>query len=130
MGLMRRADIGLVTPIRDGMNLVAFQYLCAQDPEDPGVLVLSNKAGAAEILQGGCLLVDPYAPKTIAAAIHTAINMTLDDRRRLHEKALSSLSHYTSERWLTQIVKEMRKAYRGSAEVAGLQSTPTPAPSV
>lgn len=112
LGMMRRTDIGLITPVRDGMNLVAFEYLCAQDPENPGVLILSNRAGAAEILQGGCLLVDPYTPKTIADALHKAAHMTQDQRVALHQKGVEKLSHYTSERWLTRIVEETRKAHR------------------
>jgi trehalose 6-phosphate synthase len=133
LGLMRRTDIGLITPVRDGMNLVAFEYLCAQDPEDPGVLILSNRAGAAEILQGGCLLVDPYTPRTIAEAIGKASHMTLEERKELHQKATDRLSHYTSERWLTRMVEETRKAHRGQPmpELAtAQQSHPGPAPSL
>src|SRR5690606_2977894 len=59
-GLLRMARVGLVTPLRDGMNLVAKEYVAAQDPEDPGVLVLSEFAGAAEQLSGGALIVNPH----------------------------------------------------------------------
>ena len=58
-GLYRSAQVGLVTPLRDGMNLVAKEYVAAQDPEDPGVLVLSQFAGAAEELDGA-LIVNPH----------------------------------------------------------------------
>ena len=55
-GLCRAAAVGLVTPLRDGMNLVAKEYVAAQDPADPGVLVLSRFAGAAEQLQEALLV--------------------------------------------------------------------------
>ena len=59
-GIYRAAEIGLVTPLRDGMNLVAKEYVAAQDPEDPGVLILSRFAGAATQLNDA-VLVNPYS---------------------------------------------------------------------
>src|SRR5690606_27133290 len=67
-GLYRLAKIGLVTPLRDGMNLVAKEYIAAQNPDDPGVLVLSRFAGAARELRGA-LLVNPYDIEGAANAI-------------------------------------------------------------
>jgi trehalose 6-phosphate synthase len=78
-GIYRAARVGLVTPLRDGMNLVAKEYVAAQDPEDPGVLILSRFAGAAEQLQDA-LIVNPYSPDDIAEAIDRALAMTLDER--------------------------------------------------
>jgi trehalose 6-phosphate synthase len=78
-GFMRVARIGLVTPLRDGMNLVAKEYVAAQDPEDPGVLVLSRFAGAAPQLEGA-LLVNPLDPDEIAEALDQALSMPRAER--------------------------------------------------
>jgi len=79
-GYYRLTRVGLVTPLRDGMNLVAKEYIAAQDPEDPGILVLSRFAGAMHEL-GEALLVNPYDPDEIAEALDTALRMPLDERR-------------------------------------------------
>lgn len=78
-GLYRRADIALITPLADGMNLVAKEYVAAQDPDNPGVLILSRFAGAAEQLDGA-LMVNPYDPQDIADALATAIDMSAEER--------------------------------------------------
>ena len=78
-GVYRAARIGLVTPLRDGMNLVAKEYVAAQDPEDPGVLILSRFAGAAAQLDQA-LLVNPYSPDDIADAIDRALAMSREER--------------------------------------------------
>jgi hypothetical protein len=73
-----------VTPLQDGMNLVAKEFVAAQDSEDPGVLVLSRFAGAAEQLRDA-LIVNPYDPDEIADAMHAALEMPLEERKRRHE---------------------------------------------
>ena len=78
-GIYRAARIGLVTPLRDGMNLVAKEYVAAQDPSDPGVLILSRFAGAAAQLDQA-LLVNPYSAEDIADAIDRALSMPLAER--------------------------------------------------
>jgi len=82
-GLYRVADVALVTPLRDGMNLVAKEFIAAQDPDDPGVLVLSRFAGAAEQLKEA-LLVNPYDIHGTAESIHMALRMPLEERQRRH----------------------------------------------
>jgi trehalose 6-phosphate synthase len=77
--MYRAARVGLVTPLRDGMNLVAKEYVAAQDPENPGVLVLSRFAGAAAQLRQA-LLVNPYSPDDLSDAIAAALSMSRDDR--------------------------------------------------
>ncbi len=79
-GLYRIASVGLVTPLRDGMNLVAKEYVASQDPEEPGALILSRFAGAARELDGA-LLVNPYDIEDIAIAIATAMDMPLEERK-------------------------------------------------
>ena len=80
-GLYRAAKVGLVTPLRDGMNLVAKEYVAAQNPEDPGVLILSRFAGAAEQM-GEALLVNPFSREELSEAIKTALTMPLEERIR------------------------------------------------
>lgn len=78
-GLYRLARVGLVTPLHDGMNLVAKEYVAAQDPEDPGVLILSEFAGAAERM-GSALLVNPHDVGAMAEAIRLALEMPREER--------------------------------------------------
>ena len=80
-GIYRAARIGLVTPLRDGMNLVAKEYVAAQDPEDPGVLILSRFAGAAAQLTEA-VLVNPYSADEVSDAILQALRMDLAERKR------------------------------------------------
>ena len=78
-GIYRAARVGLVTPLRDGMNLVAKEYVAAQDPADPGVLILSRFAGAAAQLKDA-LLVNPYSPEELSDVIGQALEMPLRER--------------------------------------------------
>ena len=88
-GFFRAAQIGLVTPLRDGMNLVAKEFVAAQDPDDPGVLVLSRFAGAADQLREA-LLVNPFDIDEMAEAMQRGLDMPLNERQgRWHE--LSSI---------------------------------------
>jgi trehalose 6-phosphate synthase len=80
MGFFRLSRVGLVTPLRDGMNLVALEYVAAQDEEDPGVLVLSRFAGCAHQLDGA-LVVNPYDVHHLADTLHAGLAMTLDERQ-------------------------------------------------
>jgi len=83
-GLYRSACVGLVTPLRDGMNLVAKEYIAAQDAENPGVLILSRFAGAAAECSAA-LIVNPYDPEAVASSIAQALTMSQEERRSRHE---------------------------------------------
>ena len=80
-GLYRASAVGMVTPLRDGMNLVAKEFVAAQDAEDPGVLVLSRFAGAAEQMTQA-MKVNPYDVVAMADVLQKALNMPLAERRR------------------------------------------------
>jgi len=97
-GFYRRARVGLVTPLRDGMNLVAKEYVAAQDSDDPGVLVLSRFAGAADDLTEA-LIVNPFDPDAVAAAIHQALTMELAERKERHTALLAKVRHTTARRF-------------------------------
>jgi trehalose 6-phosphate synthase len=92
-GFYRQANLALVTPLRDGMNLVAKEYIASQDPDNPGVLVLSRFAGAAAELQEA-LIVNPYDLDGVADAIAYAHGMPLSERkerwRALHKRLLKN----------------------------------------
>src|SRR5499425_470202 len=89
-GLYRASRAALVTPLRDGMNLVAKEYVAAQNPDDPGVLILSRFAGAAHECQAA-LLVNPYDPDSVAAAIGQALSMPLPERKERYKAIFGAL---------------------------------------
>jgi trehalose 6-phosphate synthase len=97
-GLYRGARAALVTPLRDGMNLVAKEFIAAQNHEDPGVLILSRFAGAAREL-GASLMVNPYDPEGVAIAINRALAMSLTERRQRHEQNYRVLVHNDITHW-------------------------------
>jgi trehalose 6-phosphate synthase len=106
-GLYRAARVGLVTPLRDGMNLVAKEYVAAQDPADPGVLILSRFAGAA-IRFRRALLVNPYDPESVASAIAQALTMPLAERRERHHALLAEVLAYDVDRWQQEFLSALR----------------------
>ncbi|MGY2986214.1 alpha,alpha-trehalose-phosphate synthase (UDP-forming) [Bradyrhizobium sp. USDA 4508] len=109
--LYRAAHVGVVTPLRDGMNLVAKEYVAAQDPKDPGVLVLSKFAGAAEDFnENEALLVDPNHPEEIAAAISKATHMPLEERVTRWRSMMDKIESYTIHDWAADYVSELDKS--------------------
>jgi trehalose 6-phosphate synthase len=98
VGLYRSANAALVTPLRDGMNLVAKEYVAAQNPEDPGVLILSRFAGAAVECKAA-LLVNPYDPESVGSAIAQALSMPLDERRSRRDAMFQVLMANDVESW-------------------------------
>jgi trehalose 6-phosphate synthase len=114
MGFLRAAQVGLVTPLRDGMNLVAKEYVAAQDPEDPGVLVLSTLAGAACELTGA-LQINPYDPCALGRALQSALNMPLAERRERHAGMLTVLRERSIAVWSDRFVCALLGAATSSA---------------
>lgn len=106
-GFYRQAAVGLVTPLRDGMNLVAKEYIAAQDPENPGMLVLSLLAGAADELKQA-LLVNPHDLDGVADAIATAANMPRAERIERWRVMMEQLRTHDIHRW--------RRDYLGALE--------------
>lgn len=100
MAYYRLAAVGLVTSTMDGQHLGAKEYLAAQDPDDPGVLVLSKGTGASEQLgEQGALLIDPEDDKETARTIYNALNMPLDERQRRHTSLINHLRAYDVTHW-------------------------------
>jgi trehalose 6-phosphate synthase len=108
-GLFRTARVGLVTPLRDGMNLVAKEYVAAQDPDDPGVLILSRFAGAAIDFRRA-LLVNPYDAEAVASALQKALIMPIEERRARHEALFANVCEYDVDRWQREFLMALRGA--------------------
>jgi trehalose 6-phosphate synthase len=113
-GLYRASKIGLVTPLRDGMNLIAKDYVAAQEPQDPGVLVLSRFAGAARQMEAA-LIVNPYDTVGVAEAMQTARYMNLEERRNRHTELMRGLVEQDISHWRERFVAELRAAKRKAA---------------
>jgi trehalose 6-phosphate synthase len=103
----RIAAVGLVTPLRDGMNLVAKEYVAAQNPEDPGVLILSRFAGAVREM-GGAVIVNPYDPEQVAEALVRALSMPLDERRQRWQYNMDVLRANTITHWRESFLKALQ----------------------
>ena len=108
MALFRAAQVGCVTPLRDGMNLVAKEYVAAQDPADPGVLVLSQFAGAADQLPGA-LVVNPFDLVQVADAMRRALSMPLADRQKRHEDMMTVLRENDLSVWRDSFLHDLRE---------------------
>ena len=107
-GLYRTAEVGVVTPLHDGMNLVAKEYVAAQNPTDPGVLVLSKFAGAANELDTA-LLVNPHDIDGMARTIAMALSMPLPERRMRWEAMMARLRGHTIQHWFTDFVDALQE---------------------
>jgi len=108
-GLYRTAQVGVVTPLHDGMNLVAKEYVAAQNPADPGVLVLSKFAGAADELDTA-LLVNPHDIDGMARTIAVALSMPLLERRMRWEAMMNKLRQRSIQRWFSDFVDALERA--------------------
>ena len=97
-GFYRASRVALVTPLRDGMNLVAKEFVASQDPDDPGALVLSRFAGAARELDAA-LIVTPFDVDQIADALHRALAMPVEERRDRYETMMAQLSAHNVHAW-------------------------------
>ncbi len=126
-GLYRTAQVGVVTPLHDGMNLVAKEYVAAQNPADPGVLVLSKFAGAANELDTA-LLVNPNDIDGMARTIATALSMPLTERRLRWEAMMEKLHAGTIQRWFADFVDALQETRSDRSRSEPLSPEPPPAP--
>jgi len=112
--LFRASQAGLVTPLRDGMNLVAKEYVASQDPENPGVLVLSKFAGAAEDLQEA-ITVNPYDTDEMAEGLHRALTMPVEERRERYEALIARVRTNNVGTWRETFLAALKAAPLESA---------------
>jgi trehalose 6-phosphate synthase len=108
-GYMREARVGLVTPLRDGMNLVAKEYIAAQDPQNPGVLILSKFAGAARQLDGS-ILVNPHDPDELADSLDRALSMGLAERQDRWRAGWQAIAQTTPQYWGRSFLSSLIRA--------------------
>ncbi len=120
-GIYRAADVALVTPLRDGMNLVAKEYVAAQDPDAPGVLILSQFAGAAAEL-GGAVIVNPHETEGVAAAIKQALDMPTAERRERHGPMFAYLLEHTVEHWAESFLSTLGETRQRPSLIEGLRA--------
>jgi trehalose 6-phosphate synthase len=111
-GIYRAARVGLVTPLRDGMNLVAKEYVAAQDGADPGVLILSRFAGAARQMKDA-LIVNPHAREEMAEALAEALGMPKRDRVRRWETLMAGVSGNDVHAWRDDFIGALVAAHAG-----------------
>jgi trehalose 6-phosphate synthase len=113
-GFYRLARLGLVTPLRDGMNMVAKEYVAAQRPEDPGVLVLSRFAGAARDMKGA-IIVNPFDIAEMAEAIDRALRMPLNERQERWQASMDSLRRHDLAAWSESFLDMLNTSERAAA---------------
>src|SRR6185312_14056949 len=116
-GVYRAARVGLVTPLRDGMNLVAKEYVAAQWPEDPGVLILSRFAGAARQMKDA-LIVNPYCPEELSDAIALALAMPRSERTRRWSRLMAGVEQDDVRAWRDAFVGALAQARAARAPEA------------
>jgi trehalose 6-phosphate synthase len=113
--IYRSSRIGMVTPLRDGMNLVAKEYVAAQDAEDPGVLILSRFAGAAEEM-GDALIVNPYSIDATADVIRVALEMNLEERRARHGALMAAVEKSDVMTWCQSFLAALARVREGKGD--------------
>lgn len=123
-GLYRTAQVGVVTPLQDGMNLVAKEYVAAQNPADPGVLVLSKFAGAANELDTA-LLVNPHDIDGMARALATAFSMPLSERRMRWEAMMEKLHAGTIQQWFADFLDALQDTQADKRAIGPLMPEPS-----
>lgn len=104
--LYRAAHVGYVTPLRDGMNLVAKEYVAAQDPSDPGALLLSQFAGAA-VEMSDAVLTNPYYTDGMARDLDRALRMSLEERKARHARLLAVVERTDARSWATAFLESL-----------------------
>jgi trehalose 6-phosphate synthase len=126
-GVYRAAKVGLVTPLRDGMNLVAKEYIAAQDPSDPGVLVLSEFAGAARQMKEA-VIVNPFSREEIAEGLKQAVSMERLERIRRWETLFDGVQRSNVRVWRDSFVDALRASKADGPPADAVRPTSTPLP--
>jgi len=101
-----QSDLGWVNSLQDGMNLVAKEYIAAQNPDNPGVLMLSRYAGAAEQMQAA-VIIDPHQPKSIIEGLNTALIMPLGERKSRYQMLLQGLQQENLHAWQQSFLDDL-----------------------
>ncbi|NYT38600.1 alpha,alpha-trehalose-phosphate synthase (UDP-forming) [Allopusillimonas soli] len=113
MSFFRASQVGLVTSLRDGMNLVAKEYVAAQSEDDPGVLVLSEFAGAADELAEGALIINPHDTSSMSKALQAALDMHAAERRQRHQTMMQVLKKNDLIAWRERFLSDLENPPSG-----------------
>ena len=111
MTMFWQSDIGWVNSLKDGMNLVAKEYIAAQNPDNPGVLLLSCYAGAAEQMQAA-VIIDPHQPKSMTEGLSIALTMPLGERQSRHQSLLQGLQRDNLQAWQQSFLDDLYNGKR------------------
>lgn len=106
MATFWNSDVGWVNSLKDGMNLVAKEYIAAQNPDNPGVLLLSRYAGAAEQMQAA-VIIDPREPQSIINGLQTALTMPLSERQNRYQTLVQGLKQHDLHHWQQDFLKDL-----------------------
>ena len=123
-GVYRASKAALVTPLRDGMNLVAKEFVAAQDPEDPGVLILSRFAGAARQMKDA-LIINPNSPEEVSDALDRALSMDLTERQRRWRTLFDNVQREDVTAWRDDFVSALK-----GESISDTATAPLPRPRV
>jgi trehalose 6-phosphate synthase/phosphatase len=115
LALYRMADVMLVTSQRDGMNLVAMEYLVSQPPENPGTLVLSEFTGASSVLSGA-MVINPWDSQESACILAQALNLPLHDRQQRYQSTVKFLQGYTASDWAAGFMDTLAQSGAGGQQ--------------
>jgi trehalose 6-phosphate synthase len=121
-GLYRAANVALVTPLRDGMNLVAKEYVAAQNPDNPGVLILSKFAGAVAELSEGALVVNPHETEGVSAAIRRALDMPLDERKARFAPMMRVITANDIDHWAQSFLDALAETQQRAGIVDNIRA--------
>ncbi|MDX2159094.1 MAG: alpha,alpha-trehalose-phosphate synthase (UDP-forming) [Hyphomicrobiaceae bacterium] len=121
--LFRGSQVGLVTPLRDGMNLVAKEYVASQDWDNPGALVLSKFAGAAEDLQEA-ILVNPYDTDEVCIGLHRGLTMPVEERRERYTALIARVRENDVTHWRQTFLNALQASENGVACMQKLLAAP------
>ena len=106
MTMFWQSDVGWVNSLKDGMNLVAKEYIAAQNPDNPGVLLLSRYAGAAEQMQAA-VIIDPHQPQSMIEGLKTALKMPLEERQSRYRSLLQGLQKDNLQIWQQSFLDDL-----------------------
>lgn len=109
VALFAASDVALVSTFWDGLNLMPYEYTAAQPADNPGALIISEFMGCSRSLNG-VLRVNPWSLEQVSTAIHTALNMTLDERKANHFRRYNYVMNHTIEQWGIGFVDHLDKA--------------------
>ncbi len=128
----RDADVALISPLRDGMNLIAMEYVAAQRPEAPGVPVLSRFTGIAEYLSEA-VLINPYLPDSVAAGLDWALSMSLNEKKERYHAMMKFIRKNTASIWADNFINSLTKVHEENAsitrpKVSSVMSPGSPSP--